>query len=431
MPEQPPSPRAPSTPLRASMLFTFLSSSGTYVVESGIFFLTKQTYRFTDAENYALGVILGVTYIAGALLAQKVVEAARARLGWSSRDVLRVMMWVMAALCLLPLAMRLIEPAPGEGGRPATWPIWVLVGLYSPLTGVLWPMVESYVSGGLREDRLRDTIGWWNVVWSSALIVAAVAMAPLAKARAAELIAALSVVHLWCAWVLSSFAPEPDQHVDDHEVFPPVYRQLLVTFRLLLPLSYLVSSALMPYLPTLTLSLGVSERATTIVGGTWVLSRTIVFYWMLRRTGWHGRWWLAGAGGSMLLVGFGAAVLSARVASAMGLGQGAGLGILIAGLSVFGAGMAMIYAGAIYYAMEVGSAEVHAGGKHEALIGVGYAGGPGLGLAAGAAVSAGAMHASWFEGSIFIAIAIVGAVVAGLVAWRISTLGRAAPGVST
>jgi MFS family permease len=63
--------------------------------------------------------------------------------------------------------------------------------------------------------------------------------------------------------------------------------------------------------------------------------------------------------------------------------------VVVLGLVCFGLGMAAIYCGAIYYAMEVGSAEVEAGGAHEALIGVGYTAGPLCGLAAGALVSFG------------------------------------------
>jgi uncharacterized membrane protein YeaQ/YmgE (transglycosylase-associated protein family) len=44
--------------------------------------------------------------------------------------------------------------------------------------------------------------------------------------------------------------------------------------------------------------------------------------------------------------------------------------------------MSSLYVGAIYYAMEVSHSEVDAGGTHEALIGVGYAGGPLCGLLA-------------------------------------------------
>ena len=49
-------------------------------------------------------------------------------------------------------------------------------------------------------------------------------------------------------------------------------------------------------------------------------------------------------------------------------------------LTVFGTGHARIYLGSLYDAMEVGKAQVDAGGTHEALIGLGYMLGPVLGI---------------------------------------------------
>jgi len=54
---------------------------------------------------------------------------------------------------------------------------------------------------------------------------------------------------------------------------------------------------------------------------------------------------------------------------------------MLGGLAAFGVGMSTIYTAALYYAMEVEKAEVEAGGMHEALIGLGYTGGPACGLA--------------------------------------------------
>src|SRR4051812_50183323 len=69
-------------------VFSFLNSIGTGVVTNGIVFFTKQSYHFSDTQNYLLAVVLGVTYIAGALLAQPGGEWTRAKWGWSSRGIL-------------------------------------------------------------------------------------------------------------------------------------------------------------------------------------------------------------------------------------------------------------------------------------------------------------------------------------------------------
>jgi hypothetical protein len=88
--------------------------------------------------------------------------------------------------------------------------------------------------------------------------------------------------------------------------------------------------------------------------------------WQTQR--WHGAWATLGAAGVLMAAGFAIAVLAPTVS------------ILILGLGLFGCGQGMIYYAAIYYAMRVGHADVDAAGTHEALIGLGYLIGPGIGL---------------------------------------------------
>jgi hypothetical protein len=89
-------------------------------------------------------------------------------------------------------------------------------------------------------------------------------------------------------------------------------------------------------------------------------------------------------GGLLVVSGFAASFLASRIASGW-----PGLSLQLTGLAAFGLGMATVYCGAIYYALEVGHAQVDAGGTHEALIGVGYTVGPACGLAAASAFSTG------------------------------------------
>jgi MFS family permease len=174
-----------------------------------------------------------------------------------------------------------------------------------------------------------------------------------------------------------------------------VYNQLLVTFRFLLPTAYLVSSALGPYLPSLMPRLGIGEQWHTIVATAWLIPRSACFGLLGFWPGWHGRWWPAIAGVVGLLGGFAGCVASGMVAPPGGDTM-LPVAMLLASLCVFGMGMGVIYSGAIYYAMEVGKAEVDAGGTHEALIGVGYAAGPLCGL-----IAAGAVERRWLGPSMF------------------------------
>ncbi|MBX3383368.1 MAG: hypothetical protein KF864_07650 [Phycisphaeraceae bacterium] len=400
--------------------FTFLNSLGTGVVTNGIFFLTSSpAYGFSRTRNYVLGAVLGVTYILAASLAGRAVALLRRRFNLSSRGVLACIMILMAALCCVPFAT---IPDPASGQSAPQWPLWLLAVLYSPLTGVLWPMVEAYVSGGRAGQELRAIIGRWNVVWSSAIVVSYWGLAPLIEAHATIAILALGGFHLVGLALLARFTrePAPHAHDDGHEPAPAEYVRLLATFRLLLPLSYIVLSTLGPFLPGALERLGVRSGWAAAIASVWLASRVLTFALLRAWHGWHGRWWAAIAGALFMIGGFFGCVLSPL------LGPGsAGIACMAASLMVFGVGMAAIYACAIYYALEVGRAQVDAGGTHEALIGVGYTVGPAAGLAASAAVDGGALAAGAFEPVLLTTVAGVSIGVAAVVAHRSNQQRRA------
>ena len=98
-----------------------------------------------------------------------------------------------------------------------------------------------------------------------------------------------------------------------------------------------------------------------------------------------------------------------------------GVALLITGLAITGMGIAITYYGALYYAMSVGNSEVDAGGKHEAMIGVGYTLGPVCGLG-GIGLSGGSDDAFRFWVIVLISIAVL---VSTLVGWRLLRRSRA------
>ena len=410
---------APATGDGAIFIATFINSLGTGVVTNGIFFLTSGAYGFSRTQNYLLGIVLGLTYIAGALATGPCVVRLRRR-GVSSRTLLAGVCIALAALCLIPWAAR-------QGGIEGSWPIWTLVVLYSPLTGVLWPIVEGYVSGGKSGERLRSVMGRWNVVWSGAVVLSYWFMSPLIEQRATETILALGLLHLASAWlIISTFAREPGEHpLETHEPHPPAYRHLLVTLRMMLPVAYVVSSTLGPYLPDALTGLGVTAWAQTLVASLWLAPRVITFLVMERWHGWHGRWWVVVVATGLLVGGFTLAVL-APLGGRMGLSNGACLACLMAGLVCFGTGMASIYTGALYYAMEVGDAEIDSGGHHEALIGLGYAAGPLCGILPSLAAERGMIPHDAFQPAVLGAVFLILLVATGIVLRRIHALSRPA-----
>jgi MFS family permease len=371
--------RAHPTSLSLVLIFTILSSLGTGVVTTGIFFLTRNAYGFSDVENYLLAFVQGITYIGGAMLASRAVTFVRAALGGvPTRTVLGLVIAVLGVLCLIPAGAR-------WAGQDGSWPVWVLMLIYSPLSGVLWPMVESYLSGGRRERELRRAVGLFNVGWAGALVISFWAMGPFVEKAPVLVIFALGVLHIATLALVVRFRPEPGEHSHGHHEHPPIYDRLLRVFRVLLPTSYIVSSALGPTLPGVIERLGVAAEWATPLASIWQTARMLGFLTLERWHGWHGRWGLAIVGVALMLGGFAGIVLAPMVPA------GLAMPALVAGLIAFGLGMAGIYAAALYYAMEVGQAEVDAGGTHEALIGVGYTVGPICGLVPSYAAQQGAI----------------------------------------
>jgi hypothetical protein len=324
------------------LAFSWVSSLGTGLVANGVYFLTRAGYGFGDSENYALAMASGAAYIVGALGTGWVLRVANERFGMSTRAVLGVVLVAMAALCALPMA---VEPRRGEA--PSHWPIWVMVCLYQPLTGVLWPIMERYLSGGRSGVGLRAALGRWNVTWSSALVVGLCIMGPV-KLWPRETLLGLGLAHLLSLPLLGPLGHEPGVHLEDqHQAHPPVYGQLLVVFRILLPASYIVLTTLSPYLPTITSDLKVPLAWQTAVAATWTMGRVVTFFLLERWHGWHGRWWPAAAAVIMLLGGFATAMLSREFGAGL-----PGQTVLVLGLLAFGVGMSTIYTASLYYAME-------------------------------------------------------------------------------
>jgi hypothetical protein len=394
------------------LAFSWISSLGTGLVANGIYFLTRAGYAFGDAENYALALAGGATYIAGALGAGPLLKFASERAGLSTRAVVGVILVAMAALCALPLAVA------QRGGQTGHWPMWVMVCLYQPLTGVLWPVVERYLSGGRSGVGLRSALGRWNVTWSAALVVGLCLMGRF-QSWPREALLGLGLMHLFSIPLLVPLGREPGEHLEDqHEPHPPVYGQLLAVFRILLPASYIVLTTLSPYLPTITSDLDVPLAWQPAVAATWTMGRVVTFFLLERWHGWQGRWWPAAAAVLALLGGFAAAMLSREIGPGL-----PGQIVLVAGLLAFGVGMSTIYTASLYYAMECERESVDAGSRHEALIGVGYTVGPACGLAAIGIAQQAAMGP---RGPDFIKVGLVLAIALTLTGTAVARSARAA-----
>jgi hypothetical protein len=395
-----PNHRLPSAaPLGPVLWFVALNSVGTGAVQTGVFFLLRSAYGFGAVDNFVFGLFLYAAYIAGAfavgpLLARR--DPARLPM----RRALAALVAVQALLSLLPQIA-----AWSLGVRtPPLWTMWT-VGLgFGVLTGMMWPIAESFLSGGRTGPVLSRATGKFNIVWSTAVVAAFWLMAPLLGERPLAVVTALAGVQAVSLLCLLWFPAEPARHLESRtEPHPELWHKLLIWFRVMLPVGYVLCGALSPLLPSVVGRIGVDEVWMTPIASAWVTSRVVVFAVFERWGGWHGKRWMIWLAGAALIGGFAAVVA---------LPPSAGTAALVVALAVFGMGHATAYVGAIYYAMELGDAEVDAGGTHEALIGIGYGMGPVLGLlAVGVAGEAqGASFDAWMVGLVGGVVLLAGAV---------------------
>lgn len=370
-------PRATTTSLAALYAFTSASNLATAVATIGIFFLTESAFGFSTSENYLLGLLLGATYGLAAWKAAPLVRVIAALGRRSSRGALALLVLALAGFACLPGLLR----------APAA--IYLFVLLYTPTTGVLWPLVESFLSGGKRAASLRGILSSFNVIWSSSAWLALLLVAPLVQGAPFEVFLGLAVVHLASLAFLYRFGPQPERHLEGSERAPQSYRALLGAHRILLVASYLVMFALAPLLPELGERLGLSSGWRVALGSLWMGARVGGFWVLGRWQAWHGRAALAWVGAGLLAAGFGGVVLAPGMASST-----AALTSSILAQLVLGLGLAALYTANLYYSLEVGEAAVEAGGSHEGLIGLGYTLGPLCGCAASALVWVGAIEES-------------------------------------
>ena len=354
------------------LAFTFIGSMGTGAITNGFSFIATEGLGYARQLNLLLALLLGSTYIVGALLSGKLVKhLSRPDTRLTPRGLLAIILIVIAIMCQLPLIAHRLAPNLLELA------MWMLILVFSPLSGMFWPIVEGYLSGGRSGKSLRSAIGRFNIVWSGALVLSFWLMAPLLKDHPFVILSLIGGLQLMMVALLIKFPTHPPKHLSaNHEPAPESYVQLLTIFRVLLVASYIVLSALSPLLPIVEDKLGIDVEWKTPIASAWLTSRLFLFIFFERWHGWHGRWWTPWTGMGCMLVGFSLCMLSPMLGSSGSFG----LAMLIIGLFIIGVGVAMTYYGALYYAMAVGNAEVDAGGKHEAVIGMGYTIGPLCGL---------------------------------------------------
>jgi hypothetical protein len=335
---------------------TALGSVSGGVFWTGAFFLTREHYRFSPSRNLLFALAMGIAYAFVAWSAGGLTVRLE-RFGPRRIAGVALLVWALAA------ALPLFLP-----GREAG--IWVGGVLGAAASGVVWPVVESYLAAGRHGAVLRHALGRFNVTWTLSVAVPLLVFPWLTRLHPLGPLAVSSLTNLGALVLLGRLPPRPmlAPHAHAAAAVGAEYPELFRAARWLLPQSYLFVATLAPLLPHRLAALG-TPIPDSVVAATWMVARFATLAIMARVQFWHGRWGTLVAASASLLLGVALALLSPS------------LGGVVAGLVLLGVGMALTYYASLYYSLTVGHAAVEAGGGFEALIGVGYMLGPLLGLA--------------------------------------------------
>ena len=243
------------------------------------------------------------------------------------------------------------------------------------LNGSKWPVIESYVGAGRGPTATARAIGLFNIAWALPVPLALLFAGPAIGSSWPQALFVIPALVNATSLILVRRLPAVPEHLPaDHPQRPaPDVMKRLVNLlggsQLLLFISFAtmwILAAVMPAIfeKRLGQTVGWSSGLSCLVDAMRLAAFVALFLW----SGWHFRLrWLAAA---MLVLpaGFFMVLMGADLATVLG------------GEVLFGVAAGLIYYSAMYYAMVVHNAAVHAGGMTEGTVGMGFAAGPAAGL---------------------------------------------------
>ena len=341
---------------------TIAGSSSTGLFWNALGFIAKHGYGFSRIENLTLYLTMGLVYAASAWKAGSVGKIV----GWSDRGGV---LW-----CLLGMAAGLAVPAV----LPSQMGLWIAGIGVSGVSALLWPVVHAYLAGGRSPDEVAKVQGVFNLIWMTSVTIPMFILPPFLDtgARGVFLVSACTLLMvlplaLWLPRVTPSAFVDPSG--TRGSASHPEWQALLVRSRRWLVVTYLFMSAFPPLLPYAFEASGIATTLETPLTGTWMVVRVAFVAFLWRTTFWQGH-------RTFLIVAGLAGTLGFGLALGAGFLPGPPLPWMFFGFILFGLGAGASYHAALAYGMVVGEAEVDAGGTFEAMIGLGYAGGPAAGL---------------------------------------------------
>jgi hypothetical protein len=338
------------------LLTVFTTSFAGTLLQRGGYFYTHQVLGFTQAQNLWLALLVGLTYIVGATASHPL----SARLG-ERRTLLGVLLALVSVHVLIASvpSAALLVPA---------------LAAVAFLQGSLWPIFESYMSAGETPRNLGRVLSRYNISWALSVPLS-LTLAGFIIASGSPRLLFLAAAALFVLVALSCRAfPEKPTHLEaDHAERPNAaqlgsYRALLRASRLAMLLSYALMYLLAPLMPEIMKGIGLDTASAARAAGLLDVARLGCFVALFAWSGWHGRKLPILVAIGALPFGFALVLLGPSILP------------VIVGEILFGAAAGFLYTAALYYAQVVQNASVDAGGAHEALIGLGYALGPGAGL---------------------------------------------------
>jgi len=143
-------PPASVTQRRLWMLFAVeaITSLATPMLIVAIFFYTEKRFGWGMRQNLLLAAVEGLVYVVGSLLANPVSRKFGRRYSVLSLFILVGILAVIGAI------------------RPTPRVVTALLIIYTMLTALIWPMIESLVSGGIPPKELSKVLGIYNLIWA-------------------------------------------------------------------------------------------------------------------------------------------------------------------------------------------------------------------------------------------------------------------------
>lgn len=374
-----------------------LGSAGTNLLVSAIYFYTSNRFHWTLRQNFLLAAGQGIVYVIGALSAGKIVSRI------DKRVALGLIYTTMALLSLVALSV-----------GPLVIAFTAIMLAYNCVSSMGWPILESLVSGDADAHSLSRRIAIYNIVWSTVAGLMLAIDGTLIEHWAAGVFLIPAIAHGLSAAAMFRMAGRPERSNlksqtsnlngfgreagANSEISIPaaessalhsiaaepellrVRTLALWLSRVALPATYVAIFSLMALMPSLPSMKNLDPAHQTLLGCTWMVSRSLTFLVLGLGTWWHTRPRLLLVAAIVMFFSF--LGVTVRCSDFVDGFAAADVFIMIGAQICLGVALGMIYAGSLYFGMALSEGSTEHGGYHEALIGVGFVVGPGTGAIA-------------------------------------------------